>query len=263
MCQFVTEDREMTAVQIFLGINVDPTVETTSPCKLQKLHQLLKRKDRHGASQLLPAYEEGDGYEFPSRLSLAVNQLKQNAAEEMALLAKIAANICMFTPGTATTLSTSPTTDGGYGVDNNAALVNALAPRLNKDEKDTARYAEAKIWLKAPRAREHNASLRPSKKAVTLFPKYEDGEIPVKLPSYAKVVEAGGMIPTAKDRESALLSAKIALFVLGYAYAGPVPKNVTEYSASEAYVTGNKDGSAGVVAASDCLLELCLPRGRR
>eukprot|EP00965_Chrysotila_dentata_P261810 6214373-Pleurochrysis_carterae.AAC.2 len=48
------------------------------------------------------------------------------------------------------------------------------------------------------------------------------------------------MVPTAKDREIALLSAKIALFALSYAYAGPVPKNVTEYSAFEAYVTGNK-----------------------
>eukprot|EP00965_Chrysotila_dentata_P001091 35627-Pleurochrysis_carterae.AAC.2 len=154
----------------------------------------------------------------------------------------------------ATTPSTTSTTDGGYGVLVNAALVNALAPRLNKDENDTARYAEAKIWLKAQRAREHDASLRPSKKAVTLFPKYEDGEIPpVQLPSYVHVVEAGGMIPAAKDRQSALLSAKIALFVLGYAYAGPVPKNVTEYRTYEAYVTGNKDGSAGVVAEMACL----------
>eukprot|EP00965_Chrysotila_dentata_P136271 4506193-Pleurochrysis_carterae.AAC.1 len=30
MCQFMTEEREMIAVQILLGINVDPTVETTS-----------------------------------------------------------------------------------------------------------------------------------------------------------------------------------------------------------------------------------------
>eukprot|EP00965_Chrysotila_dentata_P165717 5471232-Pleurochrysis_carterae.AAC.1 len=65
----------------------------------------------------------------------------------------------MFTTRVATTPSTTPTTDGGYGVGNNAALVNALAPRLNKDEKDTARYEEAKIWLKAQRAREHDASL--------------------------------------------------------------------------------------------------------
>eukprot|EP00965_Chrysotila_dentata_P001090 35627-Pleurochrysis_carterae.AAC.1 len=91
MCQFVTQEREMTTVQILLGINVDPTVETTSPYKLQELHQLLKSKDGHGASQLLPAYEEGDEYKPPLRLSLALKQLKQNAAEEMALLAKIAA----------------------------------------------------------------------------------------------------------------------------------------------------------------------------
>eukprot|EP00965_Chrysotila_dentata_P132280 4373970-Pleurochrysis_carterae.AAC.1 len=196
---------------------------------------------------------KGDEYEPPLRLSLAVKQLKENAVEEMAPLAKIAANVCMFTPRMAATPSTTPTTNGGYGVDHNAALVNALAPRLNKDEKDTARYAEAKIWLKAQRAREHDASLRPSKKAVTLFPKYEDGEIPVELPSYAEMVEAVGMIPTAKDRESALPSAKIALFAHGYAYAVPIPKNVTEYSTYEAYVTGNKDGSAEVVAEMACL----------
>eukprot|EP00965_Chrysotila_dentata_P150258 4962447-Pleurochrysis_carterae.AAC.1 len=35
MCRFVTEEREMTAMQILLGINVDRTVETTSPYKLQ------------------------------------------------------------------------------------------------------------------------------------------------------------------------------------------------------------------------------------
>eukprot|EP00965_Chrysotila_dentata_P144261 4764428-Pleurochrysis_carterae.AAC.1 len=209
----------------------------------------------HGASQLLPAYKEDEEYKPALRLSLAVKQLKRNAAEEMARLAKIAANVCMSTPTPrmATTAFTTPTTDAGYGVDNNAALVNALAPRLNKDEKNTARYAEAKLWLRAQRAREHNASLRPSKKAVTLFPKYEDGEIPVELPSYAKVVKAGGMIPTTKDRESALLSAKIAPLALGYAYARPISKNVTEYSSSEAYVTGRKDGSAGVVAVMACL----------
>eukprot|EP00965_Chrysotila_dentata_P193799 6175971-Pleurochrysis_carterae.AAC.1 len=82
----------------------------------------------------------------------------------------IAANVGMSATRMATTPSTTPTTDGGYDVDNNAVLVNVLAPRLNKDEKDTARYAEAKIWLKAQRACEHDASLRPSKKAVTLFP---------------------------------------------------------------------------------------------
>eukprot|EP00965_Chrysotila_dentata_P001319 42548-Pleurochrysis_carterae.AAC.2 len=225
MCQFVSEDREMTAVHILLGINVDPTLETAS-YKLQRLHQLLKSKDGHSASQLLPAYKEGDEYEPPLRLSLAVKQLKQNAAKEMALLAKIAASSCMFTLVMATTPSTTPTTDGGCGADNNAALVNALAHRLNKDEKDTARYAEAKIWLKAQRAHEYNTGLRPSRKAVPLFLKYEEGEIPVELPSYAKVVEAGGMIPAAKGCKSALLSAKIAPFALGYAYAGPVPKNV-------------------------------------
>eukprot|EP00965_Chrysotila_dentata_P009818 320347-Pleurochrysis_carterae.AAC.2 len=61
----------MTAMQILLDINVDPTVETTSPFKLQKLHQLLKSKDGHGAGQLLPAYEEDEEYEPPLRLSLA------------------------------------------------------------------------------------------------------------------------------------------------------------------------------------------------
>eukprot|EP00965_Chrysotila_dentata_P185960 6139701-Pleurochrysis_carterae.AAC.2 len=135
MCQFASEERELTAVQILLGINVDPTLETTSPYKLQRLHQLLKSKDGHGASQLLPAYEEGDEYEPPLRLSLAVKQLKQNAAGEMALLAKIAANSSMFTPGMTTTPSTTPTADGGYGVDNSTALVNALAPRLKRTRK--------------------------------------------------------------------------------------------------------------------------------
>eukprot|EP00965_Chrysotila_dentata_P261809 6214373-Pleurochrysis_carterae.AAC.1 len=99
MCQFVSEDREMTGVQIFVDLNVNPTMETTSPHKLHMLHQLLKSKDGHSLCQLASAgLQGGRRIRTSSAFSLAVKQLKQNATEEMALLAKLLPTLACSPP---------------------------------------------------------------------------------------------------------------------------------------------------------------------
>jgi len=134
--------------------------------------------------------------------------------------------------------------------------------RPTKEDKYQERYSRAQTYLGFQQAPLHDAHMRPSTKAVTLFPEWMEGGHPPQLPSYDSVVSAGCYIQASGPTNvkcSTLFHGKIALLALGYAYAHKAPPGITHADPIEdRRVIVDDKGTTELVCLSAAVVERAL-----